>query len=211
MKKLLSVVLAYALVLLPLTSYATCLTPLANKNVEGPPYLVDYTTGANQSCIEYYLDTSGNGAYFGNLSVTGNTATTGSTTNSGITVYPPLGAPVVSTGTNSSTVYLSTCSTINPTATVLVVVSTGANINMAGCQQVVPAPVIATATATAGQWLVLESTSELNVGGSVIISSSAVNGIHLGSATRSISQNSVLTLIFDGVQHIWKEVSYTGE
>jgi hypothetical protein len=200
MKKLLSVFLVYALVLLPLTSYATCLTPLVNKNVEGPPYLVDYATGANQSCIEYYLDTSGNGAYFGNLSVTGNTGTTGSATNSGVTIYPPV-----------ATVMLSSCSTITPTATVMQILSTGTFINMSGCQQAVPAPVIATATATAGQWLVLVSTTQLSVGGSVIVSSSTVTGLHLGSATRSISANSVLTLIFDGVQHIWKEVSYTSE
>jgi hypothetical protein len=61
LKGLLSVALSFCVV----AAQATCLTPLANKAVEGPPYLVSYTTGANNSCINYYLDTSGNAATFG--------------------------------------------------------------------------------------------------------------------------------------------------
>lgn len=61
LKGLLCVALSFCVV----SAQATCLTPLPNGVVEGPPYLVDYATGPNNSCIQYYLDTSGNQAVYG--------------------------------------------------------------------------------------------------------------------------------------------------
>jgi hypothetical protein len=106
-------------------------------------------------------------------------------------------------------VALSSNSVITPTVTNLIIVSTGSNITMSG-SGTVNVPVIATATATAGQWLILQSSAPLGQA-TVTISSGTSAGLHLGSATRVISQNTVLTLIFDGVYKVWKEVSFTGE
>jgi hypothetical protein len=164
-------------------------------------------SGAGSKEVIYLLDGNGNLTIDGGLTVNGKVASTvdGSFsfagtpfTSSGQTVYTPFTAPA-----------LSSFSVINPIATLLVVQSTGANINMAGNVSNTPA-VVATATAVNGQWLILESTNPTGLGGTVTVSSGTSAALHLGAATRVIGCNAVLVLIYNSVLSMWNEVSYTG-
>jgi len=114
----------------------------------------------------------------------------------GITEYTPANQTV------------SSVTTISPTSSIIVIESTGNNVNLAGSGGIGPSiPAIATGTALNGQYLILMSTNP-SFSSTVTISSGATTGVHLGAATRLVGQNSVLTLIYNSVLSMWQEVSY---
>lgn len=178
-----------------------------------PTDMFCYETGSTGNLQQIgKLDSNGNLNVNGVTSSTGNATTwtssmPGSLTVTGKTIYVP-----------SAQTQLSTMTVITATSTVVIVFSTGGPITMAGFMSP-PSndnPVIATATAVAGQWLVLMSSIPAPGGAgaavaSVTLSSGTASALHLGAATRLISKNSVLTLIYDSVYSMWKEVSFTGE
>jgi hypothetical protein len=103
---------------------------------------------------------------------------------------------------------VSTTTVIIATAPVVILQSTGSVINMAGFGSV-NQPVVSTSTALNGQMLILISTNSSSAS-VVIVTSGTSSGLHLGAATRTIQQNSVLTLIYNAALLMWQEVSYTG-
>lgn len=152
-----------------------------------------YESGPSQNLSQKFrIDASGN------VSVAGTLTNTGTVTNSGLTVFTRQQV----TGISSTTVTI-------PTATYMTVVSSGSpNVTCGGSFNfgVSPGgPCISTATATDGQWLVISATQATNA---VILTSSTLNAMDLGSATRTIQLGKVLTLIYDGAVSMWKEVSY---
>ena len=172
---------------------ATCVTPLALQAPGGYPYEVAYTTGPNDQCYIYYVDKSGNQAQSGNLTVLGSVTTTGSQTLTGLQAFSP-----------TSQLGLSTTSTISPTATYMLLTSTGGTVTLG---QGAPYVAIATATAVNGQILILGSTVPLS-GASISLTSGTASGLDLGAATRAINYGKKLGLIYDSLTSMWTELFY---
>lgn len=135
----------------------------------------------------------------GNITSLGSETLSGNQTWTGITVM----TPQVVTG-------VSTTTTITPTATYIQVISSGAIVTIGGARTdgvasyYVP---LATASATAGQLVILYSTSSASY---VQISTGALTGASngtWGSATSlSTAPPKILEFIFDAVDSVWREV-----
>lgn len=192
MKKLQRLMAGFAIVSLLLgvtyRVYATC----ANTDV------MCFVVGGTQV---YRVDSSGNETLTGGLSVTGTGTFTGAVTNSsnvttvGKTIYTP----------TFGSAQISTTTTLTPTSTYLLVVSTGANVVCGtGLLGTAAAPCISTATATNGQYLLIASTS---TAGTVTFTDGASNAMALGAA-RTVDVDNTLGLIYDSTSSTWKEVSF---
>jgi len=165
-----------------------------------------YESGPSQNLsTPFRVDSSGNvsvagsEAVTGNQTTTGNTSTTGSATQLGPTIY----TPVAQTG-------ISTITTISPTGTYMQLLSTGTLgpvLLQAASVFGVIYPVISTATATNGQYVILSSTSSTS---GVIISTGIWNTLDTGlrgSAGRLTVDNVKRpAFIFDSADSLWHEV-----
>lgn len=158
--------------------------------------LMDLCTGANNSNCPFKVDSTGLivSSATGTNTIAGSLSTTGTTTIIGKTVYTPTSVTSISSNT-----------TISPTATYLLVLSTGNNVTCGLTALPLVAPCISTATATNGQYLVIGSTSSTS---SVTFADGTTSGMQLGSATRLVDNLKKLTLIFDSFDSQWKEVSF---
>jgi len=139
----------------------------------------------------------------GNLSLNGNTVlgsgagvSTGGVGNlsyGGISVYTP------------QSVTVSSCSTIVPTSTYIQVVSSGSTLLMGNCATP-GAPIISTATAIAGQYVILYDTSSA---GAITLSSGTASGI-VGTSSNApfvLSNTGTISFIFDAVTQMWREIA----
>lgn len=159
----------------------------------GPPYLESFTTGPNNSCIEWYIDKSGNFSAYGNGYIGGNLTVTGNSTVNGLTVYTPTQV----TGVSTSTV-------LNPTSTYVQVLSSGGVVAMNGgtYSAGLGSCAISTMTATNGQYLVLTST---NTTGYITISTGSTSCV--SGPTSVLSTNGkAIALIFESAESLWKQV-----
>lgn len=149
-----------------------------------------YVIGSSQNPTTVYrIDASGNVTNTANITVTGTAAHTGPT------VY-----------TRSQTVAITSTTVILPTSTYMIVASTGGLVTCGlGLNGTAAAPCISTSTAVDGQYLVIGATQTTNP---VAFSSATASGMDLGSASRTVQYGKILTLIFDGINSIWREVSY---
>ncbi len=128
------------------------------------------------------IDVSGN-ATVGSLTNTGTSNVTGALTASGRIILTPTTQTAVSTST-----------VITPIVPYLILVSTGGAVTL-------PASALST-TATSGTYLILGSTTTNT------ITLSDGTGLQLGASTRALDGLKRITLIFDGLDSQWKELSY---
>lgn len=178
-------------VVLGCASFARAVVTPANTDFQ------DYCTGRNNSNCVFKIDSSGN-VTGQNVTSQGTLTATGNATHTAGTLF-----------TQQQVTGISTTTTITPTGTFLVVNSTGGMIVMAGSGSN-NVPIIATATATNGQIVVLISTASTaqTVGGQVTVSSGSAAGLQLGAATRALFNGRTLGLIFDSASSTWKELFY---
>lgn len=160
-------------------------------------------TGSNRSTQIYCLDTSGNlttagtisstssgaNTVSGSLSVTGAASSAG-LTNTGKTIYTP-----------TSVTSVSTSSTISPSATYLLLCSTGSTVIL-GAGSIAA---VSTTTATNGQYLVLDSTTSTST---VWIATGTTAGVEGPSVYTVISSTkSPVELIYSATRGLWKQVN----
>lgn len=139
---------------------------------------------------------AGNSTFAGNITAAGTltipaVTSSGTQTTSGLTVFTP------TTQTN-----VSTTTTISPTATFLIVRSTGGAVTFPVTSAI---PAIATATATNGQWLILQSTDSTNT---VVITTGSATAVYGDDSTITLSATKTpVTFIFNSLQNVWWEIS----
>jgi hypothetical protein len=136
------------------------------------------------------LNTIGRLDSSGNLTVAANETTTLKT------IYVP-----------SSQVNISTLVAISPTATNMVIESTGATVTFNQIGRVASeGPAISTSTATSGQILILQSTTTVST---VVITTGTATAVYGDQATYTISaaKNPVL-FIYNATLAVWQAISY---
>lgn len=166
-----------------------------------------YESGPSQNLsTPFRVDATGNVTTAGGVTMTGNETISGTGTNSnagsqsiaGRTIYTPLSVTVATT------------SAISPSATYIMIVSSGGNLVMNGGASTAAGiyPLISTATAVNGQFLVIGTTVSAPGSYSITLTSGTGSALDLGAATRVIGYGKKLGLVFDSANAIWVELFY---
>ena len=140
---------------------------------------------ANLSCVAAATDLL-SGTYSPSAG-TGNS----NMTVTGTSVYTP-----------QTVVAITSMTTLSPTATFLLLSSTGVIVTMGGT-----VPIISTTSATQGQVVILTSTQTAG-SGQVYITSGTASFCDLGAALRLIGYGKVLGLYYNSLTNYWTEMFY---